>query len=194
MSLLSAVGSTPYTYESVVIQCVEDPGLGLAAELLQRQALTNTSAPAAVSSDNGSSSSSGGGGGTAWVPIVIAVTAAVALAAAAAGAVLVWRRGRRRKQRIEAVRLAPAVPLTSRGAKMDRMESGDLDDACNKLGTDASACPTPSPPRTSDERPSADDGKPAGASAPLTPERGLRLAGPCPQHTLWRSRQAAGRH
>ncbi|EFN57850.1 hypothetical protein CHLNCDRAFT_143307 [Chlorella variabilis] len=179
------VGSTPYTYESVVIQCVEDPGLGLAAELLQRQALTNTSAPAAVSSDNGSSSSSGGGGGTAWVPIVIAVTAAVALAAAAAGAVLVWRRGRRRKQRIEAVRLAPAVPLTSRGAKMDRMESGDLDDACNKLGTDASACPTPSPPRTSDERPSADDGKPAGASAPLTPERGLRLAGPCPQHTLF---------
>ncbi|PRW58809.1 kinase [Chlorella sorokiniana] len=114
------LGSTPYTFERSEISCIEDAGVGLAAELQAQHALPPNS------------SSSGGLPG--WVPAVIAVPVGLLLAAAAMAGVILQRRRRRRRA---ATRLVPAkattvaaeeerAPLTPRTGKMDRMESGEL--------------------------------------------------------------------
>ena len=115
-----AVGSTPYTFENTEISCVEDPGVGLAAEIQAAQA-----------GKSGSSGNIGGDSGPpTWLPIAVALPAALALTAAAAAAFVLLRRRQR-----AAARLAPAkgaaapeeaAPLTPRSGKLERMESGDL--------------------------------------------------------------------
>lgn len=115
------MGSTPYTFERSEISCIEDAGVGLAAELQAQSVLPSIA-------------SSSSGGMPSWVPAVIAVPVALALVAATAAAFLVLRRRRRRHR--EAAGAAPAkpassteeekVPLTPRSGKMDRMESGEL--------------------------------------------------------------------
>lgn len=99
-----------------MLACQEDPGVGLAAEL------------AGLSAGHASSGSSGGM--PAWLAAAIAVPAAVLAAASAA---FLMHRHRRRRQRAAAAAGGAkggdeTAPLTPRGSKMGRMESGELRD------------------------------------------------------------------
>ncbi len=193
------MGSTPYTFERCNISCIEDSGVGLAAELQAEHAL-----PA-----NGSNSTAGGGL-PSWVPAVIAVPLALVLAGAALAGVLVLRR-RRRRHHAAAVVLAPAkaaaaaaeeerAPLTPRTGKMERMESGELkgklqfdavagaDVVAGTAGTAGTASPVLSRASSGNH----------GSGSRLS-DRSLvpAVSSPAPHHTtaskLWRARLAVGR-
>jgi hypothetical protein len=175
------VGSTPYTFQNVVVQCQEDPEVGLASELQAEGALLPGQSPAGGSS----------GGVATWVLVVTGVVAALLLSVA--GVALVLLRHRRRRS---GPRLSPgggdklaSGPSTPRGSKMNKMESGELDE----LHLVAAAG---SPTARSSNGLAAGSGSDVSGKRdgqrPLTPEQQQQSgeANRRLQDALWRSRQA----
>jgi hypothetical protein len=171
------VGSTPYTFQNVVVECQEDPEVGLASELQSEGALVDGQAPAGGSS----------GGVATWVLVVTGVVAALLLSVAVVALVLLRRRRR------AGTRLLPAgddklasAPTTPRGSKLNKMESGELDELHLVA---AAGSPTA---RSSNGLAAGSDGSgKRGGQRPLTSEQqqsgevNRRL-----QDALWRTRQA----
>ncbi|KAL4434239.1 hypothetical protein ABPG75_000680 [Micractinium tetrahymenae] len=172
------VGITPYTFDSTVISCQEDPAVGLAAELQAEQALPGRP---------GDRSSPKRGSHPAWVPAVIAVAAVAGAGLAAAAGLLAWRRSQRRRRQVvaeaaaaggtEQSKAARAEPYTPRGAKMGRMESGDLAEIDEKLQFAAAGSRFGRDSDASDAAGSSIGKSPAGSDGKLSAGSSGRLLG-----------------
>ena len=122
-----AVGSAPYFFENVVVQCAEDPGVALASELQAGQGATSVSpsgspaarpeqssiptgsspsSPSRSPSPAASGSSTSGGGMPHWLGAVVGISVAAGIVLAATFAVIIVRRRRRQRKRRDALQLA----------------------------------------------------------------------------------------